>query len=234
MKVATFVKRSVLPAVLLMLPLTIAAASPGRTPTSGAPPKYVGVDAEATPTWTTVDTPSSNYYLGQLRSEKFFYNYKAIKNETTIPASDTATTYEYNVPGCGAKRPDGTYVYPSGTLCIIVWNYGASTDGSDLKGFLESTLKDKVHQYLMTFCNETEIHQTSTGCKCDHSGKIQLCMNSAPAYFINQFEAYSAYITKFENQHTPKNQNVHVAEISASYHYQGSNPGIRQSRRDGV
>jgi hypothetical protein len=220
--IATYLRKVIYPAIaLLLIPLALAPVRAQAAQSAAPVAKYTGADAYSSPTWTQADTNKTNnpYYLGPLKSEKFFYNYDASKKEFAIPGNDAATTYQFGILGCGAKKPGSTtqYLYPAGTLCIVVWNYAASTDGSDLQNFLESTLTDQQHQYLMVFCNETEIHQTMTGCMCDPSGTIEPCMNSAPDDFITQFEVYSKYITHFEQMAGVSN--VHMAEISAASSY---------------
>jgi hypothetical protein len=218
MRLVTCIRKSVYPAALvLLLPLMIAAGSPGRAPTAPAAApaaKYIGADAYSKPTWAQADTPGTEYYLGSLESEKFFYN------NQPLPASDAATTYELKVPGCGAIKSGG-YVYKTSALCIVVWNEATSPTGADLQSFLTSTLNDP-HQIIMAFCNEPEFkgHHDASGCKCDPSGTVRPC-NSAAA-IIKQFEVESEYIRNFESVHNK--QNVKVAEISwGAYYTHGTN-----------
>jgi hypothetical protein len=190
-------------------------AAPAGQALAGTPAaKYIGADAYSNPTWFQADKRGSGYFIGPLQSEKFFYNNKP------LPSSDAATTYQYNVPGCGAKSGN-TYTYPTNALCIIVWNTAASTDGSDLHNFLESTLNDP-HRILMAFCNEPEIHQGSEGCVCDPSVTRRQVACDGPAAFIDQFEVESNYIRNFETENHATN--VQVAEISwADYYTSGTN-----------
>jgi hypothetical protein len=215
MRLVTCLRKSVYPAAgMLLLPLMIAAGSPGRAPAAPAA-KYIGADAYSAPTWFEADTPGTNSYLGSLESEKFFYN------DEPMPASDATTTNEFNVPGCGATNSGGGYVYKTSALCIIVWNEADSPTGTDLKNFLTSTVHDP-HQIIMAFCNEPEYigHHDASGCKCDPSGVIEPCGSAAA--IIKQIEAYSEYIRKFEAQNHVSN--VKVAEISwGTYYTHGTN-----------
>jgi hypothetical protein len=194
-----------------------ALATAGQALASSPAADYIGADVYSNPSSAQATSSSSEYYLGDVRSEKFFYNH----NDTysALPSSDTATTYEYNIPGCGANQPDGSYVYPTNLQCIIVWNYADSTDGSDLYDFLESTLTDP-HQIVMAFCNEPEIHQGSGGCMCDPSGTVEDCGGSSA--FVSQFEVEASYIENFEAENDASN--VHVAEDSWADYYNGSPP----------
>lgn len=208
-------KKSIYLAVLALLPLMLAGGAQGQALAGTPVAKYIGADAYHNPAWSPVDNPSSKYYLDP-QSEKFFYLYNA--TEKGLPSSDADPTSAFNIPGCGATSRTG-YVYPTSTLCIIVWNYAASKDGSDLQSFLESTLSDP-HQIVMAFCNEPEFHVTSTGCYCDLTGTPKAC---GGAYnFRQQFAAESAYIMNFEK--TNKATNVHVAEISGVRHYTAAHP----------
>jgi len=208
-------------AIVVLLPFGILGGSSGSALASGGPAaKYIGADAYSTPTWTIADTPSigeppavNPNYLGNLQSEKFFYN-----NEP-MPGSDAAKTSDpSHSPGCGAMS-GGTYVYPTSILCIITWDTATANDGSDLKAFLNSTVTDP-HQIVMAFCNEPEIHHGSSGCMCDPSGTVKPCLNSAA--FTTQFEAEYKYITNFEQ--AKGMTNVKVAEDSWTDYYNGSPP----------
>jgi hypothetical protein len=210
-RLASLRRESIYLAILILLPLVIAAGPAGSALAGTPAAKYIGADTYSSPTWAQADNPGSKYYIGPLQSEKFFYNYNASNN--ALPNSDSATTYEYGVPGCGAMS-GGSYVYPTSMLCIVVWDYAASTDGSDLQNFLESTLNDP-HQIVMTFCNEAEGNVSKGKCMCDPTGTVKPCDTSTA--FINQFEIESSKIATFEKNHNKSN--VQVAEISTASWY---------------
>jgi hypothetical protein len=211
-KFASLPKKLVYLAILTLLPLVVTGGLAGPALAATPVAKYVGADTYQSPTWAQANTPGSQYYIGPLQSEKFFYNYDASNN--ALPSSDTANTYEYNVPGCGATNPDGSYVYPISMLCIVVWDYAASTNGSDLQSFLESTLNDP-HQIVMSFCNEAEGNVSNGKCMCDPAGTVEPCDTSTA--FINQFEIESSKVATFEQNHSKSN--VQVAEISTASWY---------------
>jgi hypothetical protein len=229
MRLIQALKKSIYPAVpMLLLPLAIAGGS-GQALAATPVANYIGADAypatnPVSPSWQQADDPTSTYYLGNLTSEKFFYN------GAPLPANDATNTFQYNIPGCGATTsPNGPYVYPTNMLCIIVWNTANSIDGSDLQSFLNSTLTDP-HQIVMAFCNEPEYHANITEhpemntCMCDPTGTPKLC-NTASA-FTKQFEVESTAITKFEKANFPNGgANVHVVEDSAGNYYRTGTQG---------
>lgn len=212
MGVIMLLRKSFYLAILALLPLVILGGQPGQALAGTPAAKYIGVDAYSLPSWDQVNNPNSQYYVGPANSEKFFYNGEA------LPDSDTVNTSN-GIPGCGATKSDGGYVYPPSTLCIITWNTASSIDGSDLQKFLSSTVNDP-HQIVMAFCNEPEIHHGSDGCVCYPIMSPQRpCGDSA--VFISQFEVESNYITTFEQKHNATN--VHVAEVSwADYYTNGA------------
>jgi hypothetical protein len=203
------------PAMLALLPLTLASGFPQHAAAQSYPAKYIGAEVYTNPTWAQADTPSSKYYIGSLQSQKFFYNNKP------LPGNDAATTVEYHVPGCGARN-GRRYVYPTSMLCIIVWNTAASPTGADLHAFLDSTLSDP-HHILMAFCNEPEIHQGPKGCECDTTGKTKACRGASA--FLAQFKIESDYIRRFESQHHASNVQVAEDSWTGAYSHAPANCG---------
>lgn len=211
MRLATVMTKLVYPAVLVLLPLLIAAGSSGRALASSGPAaQYIGADAYTTPTWAQADTPGSQYYLGHLQSQKFFYSKEA------LPSSDAALTSNGHLPGCGAQNPDGSYVYPTSTLCIITWDTATSTDGSDLRAFLEST-KNDPHHIIMVFCNEAENFEGLNGCVCDLNPNIAPMPCDGAPNFVAQAEVDDTYIQDFETDNNVSN--VQTGEISYANDY---------------
>lgn len=215
MRLATRLRKWIYPAILVLLPLVIAGGSPGQALAQTYAAKYIGADVESStspPTWPQVNTPGSGYDLHSPQSEKFFYN-----GPNGLPSSDTAKTTTYGTPGCGATKSDGSYVYATNVLCIIVWNTANSADGSDLHAFLESTLNDP-HQIFMAFCNEPETEVAKKqSCTCDTTSVKTPCKNGVD--FINQFEVESTYIANFESSKKAGAPNVRVAEDSGVDYY---------------
>jgi hypothetical protein len=211
MSLAMHLRKLVYLTTPVLLLFTFAGSASAQTLAQGPAAKYIGVDAYSTPTWAQVGSFGSQYYAGIPQSEKFFY-------KDGLPTSDTDTTSN-GVDGCGAQNPDGSYVYPTSTLCVITYNAVTSTSDANLQSFLSSTASDP-HQIILIFCNEPENGSNDNGCMCDFGTETNC---STPSNFITEFETESNEVKNFESQlPTP---NVQFAEDSWGAHYQSGTGG---------
>lgn len=200
----------VCPAILVLLQLVAGGGSSPPALASAPAAKYIGADAYSNPTWAQAGTPSSQYYLGSLQSDKLFY-------KDGLPNSDANQTSN-GVPGCGAKNGT-TYVYPASVLCVIVYNAVTSGNDANLTAFLQSTLNDP-HHMILAFCNEPENGNNDNGCMC-FLGTETNC--GTPGNFLNQFETESSEVKAFELQHGASN--VQFAQVSWASHYTSGTGG---------
>jgi hypothetical protein len=218
MRLASHLRKLAYPAILIVLSLAFTASASAQTLTQTGAPKYIGVDAYSAPTWAQVGESGSKYYAGVPKSEKFFY-------KNGLPDSDAAKTSNH-VPGCGA-RSGGSYVYPEGTLCIIVYNKVKSSD-TNLQDFLDSTVGDQ-HQIILIFCNEPDNGIHDNGCVCSLPSYSGPCMDrkTKPAinYFLPQFEQQSQAVKNFENEKVTGTPNVAFGEDSWAGHYESGTGG---------
>ena len=198
------------PVMLVLLPLLGVGGSSSQALASAPAAKYIGADAYSNPTWAQAGTPGSQYYLGSLQSQKLFY-------KNGLPNSDADQTSN-GVAGCGAKN-GSTYVYPSSTLCIIVYNAVTSGNDANLTAFLQSTLSDP-HHVILAFCNEAENGSNDNGCMC-FIGTETSC--STAGHFLSQFETESNEVTAFESRHGASN--VQFAQVSWASHYASGTGG---------
>lgn len=213
MRLASHLRILAYPAVLVLLSLVFTGGASAQALTQTPAAKYIGVDAYSAPTWAQVGESGSKYYAGSPKSEKFFY-------KGGLPDSDAKATTNH-VAGCGAKKPDGGYVYPASTLCIITYNAVTSTSDTNLRDFLKSTVDDR-HQIVLVFCNEPENGKHDNGCMCDF-GQEAKC--TTPGKFVTEFETQSDAVKKFE--HAQKKSNVKFAEDSWEGHYESGTGGCK-------
>jgi hypothetical protein len=213
MRLASYLRIMAYPAVLVLISFVFTGGASAQALKQTPAAKYIGVDAYSAPAWAQVGESGSKYYAGSPKSEKFFY-------QKGLPDSDADATSNH-VPGCGAKKPHGGYVYPASTLCIIAYNAVTSTSDTNLRDFLKSTVGDR-HQIMLVFCNEPENGNQDNGCMCDF-GQEELCKN--PGKFITEFETESDEVAKFEQ--AKNKSNVKFAEDSWKGHYESGTGGCK-------